>query len=137
MMGYEKHFLCSRWGMKSSLIVRNYPPPWYPGLKMTTPYDVKTQNYPPAHSHGSVTFWTLTRLFSYVVAIMHNDPLLFYLLVNLLALLNRVKGVELDKKRPLRASLMFDISRLVRIFHYMPKGRKVDRSFLKFLLKHS
>ena len=34
LMGVLKHFLCSRRGMKISLIVSNHPPPWNPGLKM-------------------------------------------------------------------------------------------------------
>ena len=34
MVGVRKLFLCSRWDKKFSLIVRNYPLPGYPGLKM-------------------------------------------------------------------------------------------------------
>ena len=37
MMGYENFFYVQDGGMKFSVIVRNYPPPWYPGLKMTAP----------------------------------------------------------------------------------------------------
>ena len=37
MMGYENFFYVQDGGMKFSVIVRNHPPPWYPGLKMTTP----------------------------------------------------------------------------------------------------
>ena len=46
-MGVPKHFTERWWGMKTFSIfkmgyeifsiMRNYPPPWYPGLKMTTP----------------------------------------------------------------------------------------------------
>ena len=36
-LGVRKLFPCSKWGMKISLIVQNYPLCWYPGLKVTPP----------------------------------------------------------------------------------------------------
>ena len=43
--GVQKLFLCSRWGMKLSLIVRSYPPPRYPGLEMTAPLSQRLPLY--------------------------------------------------------------------------------------------
>ena len=37
MAGNEDFFQDSRWGIKFSLIVRNYPPLWYPGFKIASP----------------------------------------------------------------------------------------------------
>ena len=42
--GVRELFPYSRWGMKFSLIVRNYPAPWHPGLKATAPLDILNAN---------------------------------------------------------------------------------------------
>ena len=41
MKGIENFFYVQDGGMKCSVIERNYPPPWYPALKMTAPLTCK------------------------------------------------------------------------------------------------
>ena len=51
MMGYENFFYVQDGGMKFSIMVRDYPLPWYPGLKMTAPLrryeNFASQKYSP------------------------------------------------------------------------------------------